>query len=80
MTTEYTVRLDRAACEGVFACLVRSDRFGEAEDGLVTLAETDDHAGATTETLTVTDDRLAATRQAARACPVEAITVEVVDE
>jgi ferredoxin len=34
---EYRVRLDRAACEGVFACLVRDGRFVEAADGLATL-------------------------------------------
>jgi len=37
MTTEYQIRLDRDACEGIFACLVRDDRFEEAEDGLATV-------------------------------------------
>ena len=83
MTTEYSVSVDRAACEGVFACLVRDDRFVEAADGLATV-EGADGAGDTdgTQVVTFTDDQLAAAEQAARACPVDAIEVrtEAVDE
>jgi len=70
----YTITLDREACDGVFACLVRDDRFSEAEDGLATLdgAERD----GTTERVTVDDDRLADAARAAAACPVDAISVE----
>jgi len=42
MTTEYAVDLDRDACEGVFACLVRDERFVEAADGLATVCGADD--------------------------------------
>lgn len=87
MTTEYQVRLDRDACDGVFACLVRDDRFAEAPDGLATIEEggdgsrrESDASGA--QVVTFTDGRLAAAEQAARACPVDAIDVltEVDDE
>ena len=77
MTTEYRVRLDRGACDGVFACLVRDDRFAEASDGLATIdgeghgeCEADDE-----QLVTFTDERLTAAREAARACPVDAIDV-----
>lgn len=76
MTTEYQVRLDRDACEGIFACLVRDDRFVEASDGLVTVeggrVEQD---GDGSQLVSFSDDRLADARQAARACPVDAIDV-----
>jgi ferredoxin len=80
MTTEaeYRVRLDRAACEGVFACLVRDDRFREAADGLATLAGAGDDGEAAADGELIAgfaDDRLAEARQAARACPVDAISV-----
>jgi ferredoxin len=41
--TRYRIRLDRDACEGIFACLVRDDRFVEADDGLATVADADGH-------------------------------------
>lgn len=73
MTTEYRIRLDREACDGVFACLVRDDRFAEADDGLATV----DGAGAGDPTAVAEfdDDRLDEAQQAARACPVDAIEV-----
>ncbi|WP_324756057.1 ferredoxin [Haloarcula sp. GH36] len=80
MTTEYQVRLDRAACDGIFACLVRDDRFVEAEDGLAAI-ESDgedtlgDHDGDGNQLVTFDDDRLEAAQQAASACPVDAIDV-----
>ncbi|ELZ33918.1 hypothetical protein C474_03125 [Halogeometricum pallidum JCM 14848] len=83
MTTEYQIRLDRDACDGIFACLVRDDRFVEASDGLVTVeggrAEQD---GDGSQLVSFNDDRLADARQAARSCPVGAIDVltEVDDE
>jgi ferredoxin len=77
MTTEYQVRLDREICDGVFACLVRDDRFAEASDGLATIAGTD---GDDELTARFTDDRLDDARQAARACPVGAIDVTAVDD
>jgi len=90
MTTEYRVTLDRDACEGIFACLVRDERFREAADGLATVGEGDAAgdgdaaapgapAGGTV-TATFDDDRLADAEGAAAACPVDAIGVEVLDE
>ncbi|SDY23775.1 ferredoxin [Halobellus clavatus] len=80
MTTEYQVRLDRSACDGVFACLARDDRFVEASDGLATIDGGDDgsHQKRTmdgAEVVTFTDGQLTAAEQAARACPVDAIEV-----
>jgi len=78
MTTEYRVRLDRNACEGVFACLVRDDRFVEASDGLATVTgerRESDENGEQERLVTFSDDRLDDARQAARACPVDAIDV-----
>jgi ferredoxin len=74
----YRVTIDREACEGIFACLVRDDRFVEAADGLA------DIDGGTREGDTIVaefdDDRVEAARQAAAACPPGAIAVEVVEE
>ncbi len=83
MTTEYRVHLDRGACEGVFACLVRDDRFREAEDGLATFegsSDTDEGAdmqtdGGQTVIFDCDDDQIEAARGAAAACPVAAIDV-----
>ena len=84
MTTErYRVTVDLDACDGVFACLVRDDRFVESEKGLATfdpeaaesVERTDDTVAAT-----FTDDRIEDARQAAAACPLDAITVENEDQ
>ncbi|WP_459190779.1 ferredoxin [Halosimplex sp. J119] len=82
MTTEYRVRLDREACDGVFACLVRDDRFVEATDGLAEIASGSSNSEAADgETVAAfDDDRLAEARQAASACPVDAIDVTVVGD
>jgi ferredoxin len=77
MTTEYELRLDREACDGIFACLVRDDRFAEADDGLATVTGEGETG---VQTARFADDRLEDARQAARACPVDAITVEVVGD
>ncbi|MXR50001.1 ferredoxin [Halovenus sp. WSH3] len=75
MTTSYKIRLDRGACDGIFACLVRDDRFAEADDGLATI----DVDGITRDgevlIATLEDDQIETARQAAAACPVDAITV-----
>ena len=78
MTTEYRVRLDRELCDGIFACLVRDDRFVEADDGLATIEGGTTSDGETV--LTVADDRQADAEQAAAACPVDAISVEVLGD
>ncbi|MFB6101495.1 MAG: ferredoxin [Haloplanus sp.] len=73
MMTRYRIRLDRDACEGIFACLVRDDRFSEADDGLATVAGA---SGTDTLAADFDDDRLDEARAAATACPVDAIAVE----
>lgn len=78
MTTEYQISLDRETCDGVFACLVRDERFVEASDGLATIAAAS--GGDDELTAKFTDDRLDDARQAARACPVGAIDVTTVDD
>lgn len=77
--TTYTVTVDRDACDGVFACLVRDDRFREDDDGLAGFdpgtADALDRSEASVQA-TFTDDRLEDARAAAAACPFDAITVE----
>lgn len=68
----YRVTIDREACDGVFACLVRDDRFVEDADGLAAIEVDDEHAIAAT----FDDDRRGDAEQAAEACPLDAITVE----
>ncbi|MFA9517179.1 ferredoxin [Halopenitus sp. H-Gu1] len=71
----YRVTLDRDACEGIFACLVRDDRFREAADGLATIGDSEITDG--TIVARFADDRLADAERAATACPVDAIEVAV---
>lgn len=81
MTTEYRVSVDRNACQGIFACLVRDDRFEEDEAGLATVSSTSTTTIERTDSsvvATFNDDRIDDARQAARACPVDAIAVEEV--
>ena len=68
----YRITIDREACDGVFACLVRDDRFIEFSDGLPSIEVDDEQAIAAT----FDDDRRAEAEQAAAACPFDAITVE----
>ena len=72
----YRITIDRDACDGVFACLVRDDRFVEDGDGLAAI-ETDDQ---TAIEATFDDDRRNDAEQAAAACPLDAIHVESVEE
>jgi ferredoxin len=77
----FRVTIDETACEGIFACLVRDDRFVESEAGL---AGVDPDAAVDLER---GDDRIVATfeegreraEQAAAACPPNAISVETVE-
>jgi len=81
-TSTYRVRVDRETCDGIFACLVRDGRFREAEDGLVVIDGGDGPAGEGDDELivTFTDDRIEDARQAAQACPVDAIDVTEVSQ
>ncbi len=74
--TEYEIAVDLELCEGIFACLVRDDRFEEAEDGLVELPGGRRSDGVLTATFD--DDRLPEAEDAAAACPTDAITVREV--
>lgn len=87
----YEVTLEKEVCDGIFACLTRDPRFVEDEDGLATIDPDADPIYDATGEETVEnrdgtvvarfdDDRLADTRQAAAACPVDAITVREVSE
>jgi ferredoxin len=80
--TRYRVTVDKTACDGIFACLVRDDRLVEADDGLAGFdpddAEAVEHADGRV-TATFADDRLAEAEGAAAACPPGAISVEVVE-
>jgi len=72
----YRITIDREACDGIFACLVRDDRFVEDGEGLAAI-ETDDR---TAIEATFDDDRRDDAEQAAAACPLDAIHVETVEE
>ena len=78
----YRVTIDKDACEGIFACLIRDDRLVEGEDGLASFeagtAETF-HDGQDRVVAEFDDDRIEDARQAAAACPPGAITVEEID-
>ncbi|WP_311171698.1 ferredoxin [Halobellus ordinarius] len=75
----FRVQLDRDACEGIFACLVRDDRFVEDEAGLATV----DSDAAGVVDVDREGDRVVATFEgdvddaelAAAACPPGAIAV-----
>ena len=76
--TEYEIAVDLELCDGIFACLVRDDRFEEAEDGLVTLPGGTRNNGELSATFD--DDRLSEAEDAAAACPTDAITVREVSQ
>ncbi len=76
--TEYEITVDLELCDGIFACLVRDDRFDEADDGLVALPGGHRENGALTATFD--DDRLSEAEDAAAACPTDAITVREVSQ
>jgi ferredoxin len=71
----YRITIDREACDGIFACLVRDDRFVEDSDGLAAI-EVDDEAAIAA---TFDDDRREEAESAAGACPLDAITVTEVE-
>jgi ferredoxin len=77
--TTYRVAVDLNACDGVFACLVRDDRFVEADGGLVDFDPADAVAPvertADEAAATFRDGRIEEARAAATACPLDAITV-----
>ena len=67
----YRITIDREACDGIFACLVRDNRFVESSDGMAAIEVDDETAIAAT----FDDDRRADAEQAAAACPLDAISV-----
>ena len=79
MTDRYRVTVDKTACDGIFACLVRDDRPVAADDGLagfdpeeaVSVERPADRVTATFEA-----DRLDAAEGAAPAYPPRAISAE----
>ena len=78
MSERYTVTVDRDACDGVFACLVRDPRFVEDDEGLAGIDADDTESverTAASVRATFADDRIADAEQAAAACPLDAITV-----
>ncbi|MFB6308394.1 MAG: ferredoxin [Haloarculaceae archaeon] len=75
----YTVTVDRTACDGVFACLVRDPRFVEDDAGLAAVdPESAESLERTDEAVTATfeDQQREDAEQAAAACPLDAISVE----
>jgi ferredoxin len=88
----YRVTIDKDACDGIFACLTRDPRFVEDEDGLATIEPSADPVppeGADSGRIRhedghviaeFDDHRIDEARQAAAACPPDAITVEVCAE
>ena len=86
--TTYEVTLKKQLCDGIFACLTRDPRFVEDDDGLATIdpdgdpvydgdGEVENVDGDVVATFD--DDRIEEARQAAAACPTDAIVVEEVD-
>jgi len=78
----YRVTIDTDACEGIFACLVRDDRFVESDEGLADFEAGTAETYRTGEGSVVAefdDNRLERAEQAAAACPPGAITVEEID-
>ncbi|SEQ44542.1 ferredoxin [Natrinema salaciae] len=87
--TRYEVTIEKDACDGIFACLTRDPRFVEGDDGLATVDPGADPVydceGEVTDTAahvvaTFDDDRIDEARQAAAACPTDAIVVREVGE
>jgi ferredoxin len=77
----YRITIDRDACDGVFACLVRDPRFVEDAAGLAAVdpdsaLDVEESEGRVVATFEGSDERLADAESAAAACPLDAITVE----
>jgi len=71
----YRITIDREACDGIFACLVRDDRFVEDSDGLAAIEVDEEQAIAAR----FDDDRREDAESAAAACPLDAISVEEIE-
>lgn len=87
--TRYEVTVEKAACDGIFACLTRDPRFVEGEDGLATIdpdadpvydREGDVLDDESRVVAAFDDDRIDEAERAAAACPTDAITVREVGE
>lgn len=86
--SEYQITIDTGACDGIFACLTRDPRFVEDDNGLATIDPAGDPVAPADPSDTYVrhengriiaecdDDRIDEARQAAAACPTNAITVE----
>jgi ferredoxin len=74
----YRVTIDREACDGIFACLTRDERFVEDADGLATFDAADALVADDPDRIVAEfdDDRLDDAEHAAAACPPSAIEVE----
>jgi ferredoxin len=74
----YRVTIDREACDGIFACLTRDERFVEDAEGLATFETDGAFAEDTSERIVAEfeDDCLGDAEGAAAACPPGAIEVE----
>ncbi|TYT60957.1 ferredoxin [Natrialba swarupiae] len=87
--SRYELTVEKDACDGIFACLTRDPRFVEGADGLATIDpdadpiyDCDGDVVDTAERVVATfdDDRIDEARQAAAACPTDAIAVREVNE
>ncbi|MFB6220009.1 MAG: ferredoxin [Halolamina sp.] len=75
----YRITIDTDACDGIFACLTRDDRLVESADGLATVdpdTALSVEEGSDSVVAEFDDDGIDHARQAAAACPPNAITVE----
>jgi ferredoxin len=91
--SEYRITIDTGACDGIFACLTRDPRFVEDDNGLATIDPASDPAPSDGYdagnyhirhenghiVAECDDDRIDEARQAATACPTNAITVDVME-
>ncbi|CCC39882.1 ferredoxin [Haloquadratum walsbyi] len=77
--SRYRVEIDLTACDGIFACLTRDDRFIEGPDGLATIDVTADSVVSVSRTadhiVAVLSKDADTAELAATACPPNAITV-----
>lgn len=79
----YRIVIDKTACDGIFACLTRDPRFVEDTDGLATVdpdSSSEFHEKDGNVVAEFADGGIEEARQAAAACPPNAITVEELED